>query len=93
MLTTAPVVAFRVMDAENNFPYPVLAITDLANNYSHEHFRFAIGNCRDVIAKVIAEGSIVIRVGTADASKRARSLIQSLGMRGYHEYRELLEQH
>ncbi len=55
MLTTAPVVAFRVMDAENNFPYPVLAITDLANNYSHEHFRFAIGNCRDVIAKVIAE--------------------------------------
>jgi hypothetical protein len=37
--------------------------------------------------------SIVIRVGDADASKRARSLIQSLGVRGYHEYRELLEQH
>jgi hypothetical protein len=33
----------------------VLAVTDLANNYSPDHFRFAIGHCRGVIAKVIAE--------------------------------------
>ena len=43
------------MTTENDVPYPVTAITDLANNYSAEHFRFAVGHCRDVIAKVIAE--------------------------------------
>ncbi len=43
------------MDAKDEFPYPVLAVTDLANNYSPEHFRFAVGQCRDVIAKIIAE--------------------------------------
>jgi hypothetical protein len=43
------------MDTENDVPYPVTAVTDLANNYSAEHFRFAVGHCRDVIAKVIAE--------------------------------------
>ncbi len=37
------------------YPYPVIAVTDLANNYSADHFRFAIGHCRDVIAKVVAE--------------------------------------
>ena len=44
-----------LMDAEKEFPYPVLAVTDLANNYTPEHFRFAVGHCRDVIAKIIAE--------------------------------------
>ncbi len=43
------------MGANDKIPYPVLAITDLSNNFSPEHFRFAVGNCRDVIAKVIAE--------------------------------------
>ena len=43
------------MDAENEFPYPVLAVTDLANNYSPEHFRIAVGHCRNVIARIIAE--------------------------------------
>jgi len=43
------------MNAEPEVPYPVTAVTDLANNYSAEHFRFAVGHCRDVIAKVIAE--------------------------------------
>ncbi len=43
------------MDTENDLPYPVTAITDLANNYSPEHFRFVVAHCRDVIAKVIAE--------------------------------------
>jgi hypothetical protein len=43
------------MGAEHKFPYPVIAVTDLANDYSPEHFRFAIGHCRDVIAKIIAE--------------------------------------
>ena len=43
------------IDAENEFPYPVLAVTDLANNYSPEHFRIAVGHCRDVIARIIAE--------------------------------------
>jgi hypothetical protein len=40
---------------EQQYPYQVIAITDLANNYSHEHFRFAIGHCRDVITKGSAE--------------------------------------
>jgi hypothetical protein len=43
------------MNTESDVPYPVTAITDLANNYSADHFRFAVGHCRDVIAKVIAE--------------------------------------
>lgn len=36
--------------------------------------------------------STVIRVGDAEASKTAGRLIHSLGSRGYHEYRELLQQ-
>jgi hypothetical protein len=48
------------MDAEDQLPYPVLAVSDLAKNYSPEHFRFAVGHCRDVIAKVLAGG------GTSD---------------------------
>ena len=55
MRVTTPVVPSDLMDANDKIPYPVLAITDLANNFSPEHFRFAVGNCRDVIAKVIAE--------------------------------------
>jgi malonyl CoA-acyl carrier protein transacylase len=43
------------MDTGNEFPYPVLAVGDLANNYSPEHCRFAVGHCRDLIAKIIAE--------------------------------------
>ena len=41
--------------SEQDPPYQVLAISDLAGNYSAEHFRFAIRQCRDVIAKLIAE--------------------------------------
>jgi|SRR5579862_330107 len=36
-------------------PYQITAINDLAKNYSPDHFRFAIKQCRDVIANVIAE--------------------------------------
>jgi hypothetical protein len=36
--------------------------------------------------------STVIRVGDSKASKTARGLIHSLGLRGYYEYRELLQQ-
>ena len=43
------------MEPETDIPYPVAAVNDLANNYSAEHFRFAIQQCRDVIAQVIAE--------------------------------------
>lgn len=43
------------MNTENDASYQVTAVTDLANNYSAEHFRFAVGHCRAVIAKVIAE--------------------------------------
>jgi len=40
---------------EQEPPYPVIAVTDLQENYSAEHFRFAIKQCRDVIAGIIAE--------------------------------------
>jgi hypothetical protein len=43
------------MPDENEFPYPVHAVTNLASNYSSEHFAFAVERCREVIAKVIAE--------------------------------------
>jgi hypothetical protein len=36
-------------------PYHIQAIYDLKENYSAEHFRFAIGECRKVIARVSAE--------------------------------------
>jgi hypothetical protein len=41
--------------SEPDYPYHVIAVSDLANNYSAEHFRFAVGHCREVIAKVTAE--------------------------------------
>src|SRR5512133_1400813 len=44
------------MKSENApYPYPVLAATDLSNNYSSEHFRFAIERCREVLARCTAE--------------------------------------
>jgi hypothetical protein len=43
------------MDTDEELPYHVLAVNDLARNYSPEHFRFAVGHCRDVIARIIAE--------------------------------------
>ena len=55
MRATAPMIPSGLTDAENEFPCQVRAVTDLANNCSPEHFRFAVGHCRDVIAKVIAE--------------------------------------
>src|SRR5437879_2064028 len=36
-------------------PYQVTAIGDLASDYSAEHFRYAIGVCRSIIEKLIAE--------------------------------------
>jgi hypothetical protein len=36
-------------------PYQITAINDLVANYSSDHFRYAINQCRDVIANVIAE--------------------------------------
>ena len=36
-------------------PYHIQAIYDLKADYSPEHFRFAIGECRKVIAQLIAE--------------------------------------
>jgi hypothetical protein len=36
-------------------PYQVTAVVDLASDYSVEHFRYAIGICRGIIAKLIAE--------------------------------------
>jgi hypothetical protein len=36
-------------------PYHIQAIYDLKGSYSPEHFRLAIGECRNVIAQLIAE--------------------------------------
>ena len=36
-------------------PYHVQAICDLREDYSPEHFRYAIGECRKVIARVVAD--------------------------------------
>jgi hypothetical protein len=35
--------------------YPVQAIVDLANDFSHGHFEYAVQQCRAVISQVIAE--------------------------------------
>jgi hypothetical protein len=52
---------------EEERPYHIQAIYDLKADYSHEHFRFAISECRKVIAQVIAEDNSsdqqVARVG------------------------------
>ena len=41
--------------AEEERPYHIQAIYDLKANYCPDHFRFAIGECRKVIAQLIAE--------------------------------------
>jgi hypothetical protein len=43
------------MAPEAEYPYPVQAVVDLTTNFSADHFRFAVRQCRDVIATVIAE--------------------------------------
>jgi hypothetical protein len=40
---------------EKERPYHIQAIYDLKNNYSPDQFRFAIGECRKVIAQCVAE--------------------------------------
>ena len=40
---------------EKDPPYPVIAIDGLTANYSAEHLRFAIQQCRNVVAQVVAE--------------------------------------
>jgi hypothetical protein len=41
--------------AEEKRPYHIQAIYDLKADYSPDHFRFAIGECRKVIAQLVAE--------------------------------------
>jgi hypothetical protein len=43
------------MAAQDEIPYHVQAISDLAKDYSAERFRYEIKVCRDVLAKLIAE--------------------------------------
>jgi hypothetical protein len=43
------------MDDAKQLSYPIEAVTDLATNYSPDHFRFAVEQCRQVIAKIIVE--------------------------------------
>jgi hypothetical protein len=45
----------RIMAAEEQIPYHVMAISELAKNYSASAFRIEIGQCREVIAKLDAE--------------------------------------
>ncbi len=40
---------------EQEMPYHVMAISELAKNYSAAAFRVEIGHCREVIAKLVAE--------------------------------------
>ncbi|MGO9095289.1 MAG: hypothetical protein ACLQGV_08700 [Bryobacteraceae bacterium] len=40
---------------DEEYPYHVIAIGELTKHYSPENFRYAIGVCRDVVAKTIAE--------------------------------------
>ena len=40
---------------EQEIPYHVTAISELAKNYTAPAFRVEIGDCRDVIAKLVAE--------------------------------------
>ncbi len=41
--------------AEEKRPYHIQAIYDLKADYSPDHFRFAIGECRKVIAQLVAD--------------------------------------
>ena len=41
--------------ADEKRPYHIQAIHDLQADYSPEHFQFAIGECRKVIAQLVAE--------------------------------------
>jgi hypothetical protein len=43
------------MEVPQEQPYHVFSVIELAKNYSPEHFRVAVGECRDVIAKVVVE--------------------------------------
>jgi hypothetical protein len=42
-------------ELEEQRPYPIIAVNDLIEHYSAEHFRYAIEQCRIVIAQVIAD--------------------------------------
>jgi hypothetical protein len=58
----------NVATREEELPYPAMTVGDLQENYSAGHVRFAIRQCRDVIARAIAEDNqsdqLVARVTT-----------------------------
>jgi hypothetical protein len=43
------------MEAEQQGPYHIQAVYDLQADYSTAHFRFALGECRKVVAQLIAD--------------------------------------
>jgi hypothetical protein len=45
------------MDHGEQVPYPVVAVVDLATNFSREHFEFAVIQCRNAIALVVADNN------------------------------------
>jgi hypothetical protein len=44
-----------MVEQEQELRYQVQAVVDLAQNFNREHFEYAITQCRNVIAQVIAE--------------------------------------
>lgn len=43
------------MEAEPERPYHIQAIYDLKDNYSPDHFRYSIRECREFVALVVAD--------------------------------------
>ena len=74
----------RLARLAEKYPRAVIACTEMVVNAEPIDVILWVEDLRRIL-------STVVRVGDAGATKTARSLIHSLGLRGYHEYRELLQ--
>jgi hypothetical protein len=75
----------RLASLVEKYPDMVISCTDLIVRAEPIDVILWVDDLRQILTTVIS-------VGSQEASAKARSLIHSLGLRGYHEYRELLQQ-
>jgi hypothetical protein len=73
----------RLAKLAAKFPKPVIACTQLIVGADYENVVLWVDDLKKIL-------EVILRSGDPEAMRIARAVIQSLGMRGHHEYRVLL---
>jgi hypothetical protein len=74
----------RLARLADKYPSEVISCTEMIVNAEPVYVILWVDDLRSILGTIV-------RVGDAGAVRRAHTLIHSLGSRGYHEYRDLLQ--